>query len=93
MLLQELFFGNKYRRGLVSIFHIVFCLRNRSQEPFSCSGCLARDDSSGVDPIRRCWMLRDFNILLHGDGIRGFLEKLGFGEEFENRGVGGFLVV
>jgi hypothetical protein len=38
-------------------------------------------------------MLRDFNILLHGDGIRGFLEKLGFGEEFENRGVGGFLVV
>jgi hypothetical protein len=38
-------------------------------------------------------MLRDFNILLHGDRIRGFLERLGFVEKFENRGEGGFLVV
>jgi hypothetical protein len=38
-------------------------------------------------------MLRNLNILLHGDGIRGFLERLGFGEEVENRGEGGFLVV
>jgi hypothetical protein len=38
-------------------------------------------------------MLRKLNILLHGDGIPGFLERLGFGEEVENRGEGGFLVV
>jgi hypothetical protein len=38
-------------------------------------------------------MLRDLNILPHGDAIRGFLERLGFGEEVENRGEGGFLVV
>jgi hypothetical protein len=38
-------------------------------------------------------MLRNLNILLHGDGIRGFLERLGFGEEVVNRGEGGFLVV
>jgi len=52
---------------------------------------LARDLSSGVGPIRRCWMLRNLNILLHGDGIRGFLERLGFGEEVENRGREAFL--